>query len=390
MSSRRVILLRSQKGSARMVPHMAVQAHTTQAWTGERGNAPSAVRSDDQWQLVLERDASAAFIYAVRTTGVYCRPSCSSRRPRREHVLFFATGEQAAAAGFRACLRCRPDGVQADAVIAAQLSSHLQANLDRAVPLSELAQLSGRTPANTQRLFVRVVGVSPRAFQRQLRAEAFREELAEPGTRITDAMYDAGFSSPSRAHSGAPLGMEARQYRSGGKDQQIRYAVEPCPLGNVLVAATARGVCAVFLGDDGQALRAELQARFPLAELIEQAAPHLEAGLAAVQAAMGEHPAARDLPLDLRGTAFQARVWEALRAIPTGETRTYAQVAAAIGTPFAVRAVGTACGANPVSLLVPCHRVVGSSGKLTGYRWGVERKRTLLALERARKDVPTK
>jgi AraC family transcriptional regulator of adaptative response/methylated-DNA-[protein]-cysteine methyltransferase len=354
--------------------------------TVEEQAAPQAIsqirRSEEQWEQVLARDPSAGFLYAVTTTGVYCRPSCSSRRPRREHVLFFATGEQAAAAGFRACLRCRPDGVQAEARIAAQLSRHLRANLDRPVPLSELAHLSGRTPANTQRLFVRMMGVSPRAFQRQLRAAAFREQLAAPGARITDAVYDAGFSSPSRAHAGAPLGMEPRQYRSGGTALEIRYAVERCPLGNVLVAATERGVCAVFLGDDEQQLRSELQARFPRAELLGETGPHLEAALSAVQAAMGEHPAARDLPLDLRGTAFQARVWEALRAIPPGETRSYAQVAQAIGAPSAVRAVAGACAANPVALVVPCHRVVGSDGKLTGYRWGVERKRVLLALER--------
>ena len=347
------------------------------------GRQPEYPESEEHWQRVLARDARAEFVYAVHTTGIYCRPSCASRRPRRENVAFFPTPDEARAAGFRACLRCCPDSLQAEAVLAGRLTRHLRANLDRLVPLAELARIADRTPANTQRLFTRVLGVSPRSWQRQLRAEAFRGELSSAETRITDAVYDAGFSSPSRAHAGAPLGMEPRQYRAGGQSQRIRYVIEACPLGKVLVAATARGVCAVFLGDDEQQLKAELEERFPAAEFGGEASSHLDTGLRAVQAAMGEHPAALDLPLDLRATAFQARVWEALKAIPAGETRTYAQVAAAIGTPAAVRAVGTACGANPVSLLIPCHRVVGSNGKLTGYRWGIERKRRLLALEKA-------
>ena len=338
----------------------------------------------EQWEQVLARDARANFIYAVETTGIFCRPRCPSRRPARAHVRFFENGEQARAAGFRPCLRCAPEGQSASAIIAEQVAAYLGRHLDRQVSLRELGAHTGASGFTALRVFARVTGLSPRAYANALRAERFRAELEDaPGARITDAVYAAGFSGPSRAQHAAPLGMTAKQYRARGKGERIGYIVGSAPgeLGLLLVAATARGVCAVLLGGDAGELERELGRRFPAA-LVEPDS-HLEPQLRAVL--LAEPAAASELPLDLRGTAFQARVWAALRAIPRGETRSYAQVAAAVGNPKAVRAVARACAENPAALLVPCRRVIGGDGSLTGYRWGVERKRALLALEGARK-----
>ncbi len=344
------------------------------------------------WQQVLARDACATFVYAVRTTGIYCRPSCGSRRPARANVAFFPDAEAAHAAGFRACLRCRPETQPAEAALVERLAAYLEEQRERSVPLAELASIAGRAPTTVQKVFTRVMGLSPRAWANARRAQRYRELLASPGARITDAVYAAGFSGPSRAHSEAQLGMQARRFRAQGAGEHIGYALAdaslptarvlpPADLGRILVAATARGICAVLLGDDEAALTAELALRFPRAALAPDSslAPHL----AAVLAQLEEHPSAHSLPLDLRGTAFQARVWAALRAIPRGVTTSYAQLAAAVGSPEATRAVANACAQNPAAIVVPCHRVIGSNGKLTGYRWGIERKRALLALEQA-------
>ncbi len=347
-----------------------------------------------QWQQVLDRDQAASFFYAVRTTGIYCRPTCPSRRPARAHVLFFPAPEAAEAAGFRACLRCRPSTQPAEAALANRLAAYLGRHLERNVPLGELARFAGLSPGTVQRTFTRVLGLSPRAWANARRADCYRDLLAagHSAGSVTEALYVAGFSSPSRAHNAAPLGMEARRYRAQGAGERIGYVVahtaaaspafSEADLGYILLAATEEGVCAVLLGEDAEALVAELTGRFPRAELAPEAtlAPHLSAVLAQIE----EHPSAQTLPLDLRGTAFPARVWAALRTIPRGETRSYTQMAAAIGAPSAVRAVAAACGQNPAAILVPCHRVLGADGKLTGYRWGLSRKRALLALEKRR------
>jgi AraC family transcriptional regulator of adaptative response/methylated-DNA-[protein]-cysteine methyltransferase len=250
---------------------------------------------------------------------------------------------------------------------------------DRQVTLSELGRLTGRSPFTVERTFKRVLGVTPAQYQRQRRAASFRRELADGSARVTDAIYDAGYSGPGRAYENTQLGMAPGEYRAGGRDAQIGYAVGDCPLGKLLIATTPRGLCSVILGDSDKELARQLRVQFPLAKI--QPEPRLASMLAQVVSQFSEHPATLDLPLDLRATAFQMRVWEALRRIPRGETRSYAQLAASLGQPTAVRAVARACATNPVAVVVPCHRVIGSNGKLTGYRWGVERKKKLLEIE---------
>ena len=341
------------------------------------------MRNDDaRWRLVVERFAGACdFVYAVTTTGVFCRVGCGSRRPKREHVRFFANAGVARAAGYRACLRCAPEGAAAGVSLVSVVSVYLREHLDRVVGLAELGRVAGVSGGTVQRVFSRVVGMSPGAYTNALRAERFRAAL-EREASVTEAVYAAGFSGLSRAQEGAPVGMAPKTYKARGAGERIGYATEPSGhggLGMVLVASTERGVCAVLLGSERKELVSQLMARFPAAELLEDA--RLASRVGEVLEMVKEPAGARELPLDLRGTAFQARVWAALRAIPRGETRTYAQVAISVGNPKAVRAVAQACAMNPVALVVPCHRVIGSDGRLTGYRWGVERKRLLLAWE---------
>lgn len=354
-------------------------------------------RDQSMWDQVLARDATASFVYGVRTTGIYCRPSCGSRRPARANAAFFPDAQAAEAAGFRPCLRCQPNQAPREALLVERLAAYLDRERERSISLAELARVAGCAPTTVQRLFTRIMGLSPRAWVNARRAESYRGLLADPAARITDAVYAAGFSGPARAHGATPLGMQARRYRAQGAGERIGYILAGAPLpasgasagiglGRLLVAATARGVCAVLLGDDNAALTAELTRRFPRAELAPD--PTLGPHLDAILAELTEHPGSLALPLDLRGTAFQARVWAALRTIPRGTTQSYAQLAEAIGAPRSVRAVANACGQNPVAIVVPCHRVVGSNGKLTGYRWGVERKRALLALERRAAEEP--
>ena len=342
------------------------------------------------WQQVLERDARAdgQFFYAVKSTKIYCKPSCPSRRPTRKNVTFFPTTEAARGAGYRACLRCDPDRTtpkpdpQAEAI--AQVAEYLQKNGGERTRLKDLAKVTGVGKFTILRGFKRVLGVSPGEYGRTQKMAAFKAKVREPKVSVTEAMYEAGFGSSSRLYEGASatLGMTPTALKAGGKGLRIRYALADSPLGRLLVGATDQGVCAVALGDADEALVEELRERFPLAEL-KQMDRELEYAVAAIVGSLDEHAAAIALPLDVRATAFQHRVWRELQAIPRGETRTYGEVAAAIGSPRSVRAVASACGANPVALVVPCHRVVGKNGHLTGYRWGVERKRALLEQERS-------
>jgi AraC family transcriptional regulator of adaptative response/methylated-DNA-[protein]-cysteine methyltransferase len=353
----------------------------------------SGAFADDssRWDAVRRRDPTAdgSFWYSVATTGVYCRPSCAARLPLRHNVRFHETVEAARQAGFRPCKRCRPDEPPAAARRAALVAA-ARRRLDSAVEegeaeptLTELATEFGLSPFHFQRIFKRELGLSPKQYAAARRAERVREGL-DDGASVTEAIYDAGYSSSSRYYerSGAVLGMTATAWRRGGEGATIRFAVGQCSLGAILVAATERGVCAIAFGDDPQPLVEGLQDRFPSATLIG-ADPAFEQLVAEVVGFV-ERPSGRlDLPLDPDGTDFQRRVWQALRAIPAGERASYAEIARRIGQPAAVRAVARACAANPVAVAIPCHRVVRTDGALSGYRWGVERKRTLLGREAA-------
>ena len=341
------------------------------------------------WQQVLERDARAdgQFYYAVKSTKIYCKPSCPSRRPTRKNVTFFPSTAAAQAAGYRACLRCEPDlaasrpDPQAGAI--AVVTEYLEQHKGEKTRLKDLAKATGVGKFTILRGFKRVLGVSPGEYGRAQRIQAFKDRVREPKVRVTDAIYDAGFGSSSRLYEGADaaLGMTPTDLKAGGAGMKIRYTIADSPLGWLLVGATERGVCSISFGDSEEELVEDLRDRFPKAEL-KQMDRELSYAVEAIVGGLREHPAAIELPMDVRGTAFQQRVWRELQAIPRGETRTYSDVAAAIGSPKSVRAVAGACAANPVAVVVPCHRVVGKDGSLTGYRWGVERKRTLLENER--------
>ncbi len=337
------------------------------------------------WAAVRVRDAAAdgRFVYAVRTTGVYCRPSCPARLPRRENVSFFASAAAAEAAGFRACKRCHPAGPGPAARDAALVERACAGIADAETPpaLAELAAQAGLSPWHFHRVFKRVTGLTPRAYASACRKARMREELAR-GQRVTDAIYQAGFNSNGRfyAATGGALGMTPSAFRQGGAGERIRFAVGECSLGAILVAASARGLCAISLGDDPQVLVHALEDGFRRAELIGGDAG-FEALVARVVAFVDDPRIGLDLPLDIRGTAFQERVWQALSALPAGSTASYADIAAAIGQPSAVRAVARACAANRLAVAIPCHRVVRADGSVSGYRWGVERKRALLERE---------
>ena len=345
--------------------------------------APIRIDPEVAWQQLLAREPGAPFFYAVITTGVFCRANCGSRRPLRENVRFFSSAAEARAAGFRPCRRCKPARESGDPV--SQARSHLEANVDRPVPLAELARISALSPFTIQRLFKKVMGVSPLQYQRALRAAELRTALKK-GDSVTNAFYNAGFNSSSRAYEGAQLGMTPARFVSGGRGESIGYAVAPSPFGWMIVGATARGICWLSLAPSEKNAVASLRDEFPEAEL------HSDASLAGyVHTALQSVREGTDLSesrkladaLDLRGTVFQLRVWQALRNIPHGQTRTYSQIARELGEPNATRAVARACATNRVAVLVPCHRVVGASGSLTGYRWGIDRKRRLLEAERA-------
>jgi AraC family transcriptional regulator, regulatory protein of adaptative response / methylated-DNA-[protein]-cysteine methyltransferase len=349
----------------------------------------TAINPEQAWQQVLTRDAAGDghFVYAVETTGIFCRPSCPSRRPARRHVRFLPDAEAAIAAGYRACRRCHPAGEHAEAAMVRRLCGYLEQHRDRMITLQQLGRMAKLSPFTIQRMFERVLGVSPRHYQIELRAARLRDELAS-GRSVTDATYQAGFSSSSRMYESADtrLGMLPERFRKGGAGERIRFLITRCALGQVLLAATERGLCAVTLGDDGAFMEQELRQRFPAAAIAAATLddPALGRAAQAVLSHMTEHPVALDLPLDLRTTAFEQRVWRALETIPRGETRSYSALAAELGQPRAVRAVARACARNPLAVVVPCHRIIGKDGKLTGYRWGTERKRALLTLEQAK------
>jgi len=360
-----------------------------------KNSAAPAVFAGRAWQQVLARDRSAdgQFVYAVKSTGIYCRPSCPSRRPERKNVSFFPAPAQAEAAGYRACLRCEPQRAtprpdpQAEAI--GRAARFLSEHAGQRTSLDALAGAAGLGKFALQRGFKRVLGVTPGEYARAQRTERFRDKVRTPRpaskSPITDAVYAAGFGSSSRLYEGVDrtLGMSPTAMKAGGAGETIRYALADSPLGRVLVATTPRGLCAVLFADSDGEAAVDLRERFPQAVLRrDDADSHLAEAVRGVLAQMQESPTAAGLPFHVRATAFQQRVWRALLAIPRGETRTYAEIAAAVGAPRAVRAVGTACGANLLAVVVPCHRVVGADGRLTGYRWGVERKRRLLAMER--------
>lgn len=351
--------------------------------------APAIADTDTdagRWDALRRRDPAAdgRFVYAVRSTGVYCRPSCAARPARPENVAFYDTNAEAERAGFRPCKRCRPDGPsqaerRAEAVARA---CRLIDEAEEVPPLDQLAAAAGLSPHHFHRIFKQATGVTPRAYAEARRAARVAGTLQEAGS-VTEAIYEAGYGSSGRFYetAGARLGMTPTAYRRGGAGEAIRFAVGACSLGSILVAATERGVCAILLGDDPEALLRDLQDRFPKAELIGGDAG-FEVTVAQVVGLVEAPGTGLDLPLDIGGTAFQQRVWQALRAIPAGRTASYAEIARAIGEPAAVRAVARACGANPLAVAIPCHRVVRSDGGLSGYRWGVERKRDLLERER--------
>ncbi len=341
-----------------------------------------------RWGAVVDRNqmADGYFFYSVRTTGVYCRPSCPSRRARREHVRFHRTTAEAERAGFRPCKRCRPD----EPALAERRAALVEAacrTIERAAQpptLGALAEAAAVSRFHFHRVFTSLTGVSPRQYAAAHRTRRVRDGLAQRGT-VTEAIYGAGFNSSGRFYASASgaLGMTPTRFRAGGAGMSMRFAVGQCWLGAVLVAATETGVCAVFLGDDPDALVQELQDRFPKALLVggdRDFEGHMAKVIGSVEApGQGLH-----LPMDIRGTAFQQRVWQALRDIPAGATASYTDIARRIGAPKAVRAVAGACGANPIAVAIPCHRVVRRDGALSGYRWGIERKRALLQREAIR------
>lgn len=345
--------------------------------------------SDDAyWQAICARDRAwdEHFVFAVRTTGIYCRPSCAARRPLRHNVLYFATPLQAEEAGYRACRRCAPNSTAPSLVERARV--YIDTHADEHITLHILAAQVCCSPAHLQRTFQRVVGVSPHSYLRARRMEGFKQQV-RAGATVTTALYAAGYDSShalyAQAHSA--LGMTPATYRHGGRGQQIAYTVASCALGWVLVAATERGVCMVSLDDAPAALEEALVTEFPAATLVRSDAD-LEAWvMPIVRFVTGAQQALEEVPVDAAGTRFQQRVWQALRAIPYGSTRTYRDIATQIGQPTAARAVARACATNPVSLVIPCHRVVRASGEVSGYRWGVQRKQSLLAQERRLADL---
>jgi AraC family transcriptional regulator of adaptative response/methylated-DNA-[protein]-cysteine methyltransferase len=347
--------------------------------------------SDPRWAAVLARapGADGKFFYSVKTTGVYCRPSCAARAPRPENVGFHPTTAAAERAGFRPCKRCKPGQpslAERQMSRVAELCRLIQ-NAEHTPSLEELATHAGLSAYHLHRVFKAVTGLTPKAYAAEHRAERIRIELGRSDT-VTEAIYGAGFNSNGRfyAESNQVLGMTPTNYRAGGTNTEIRFAVGECWLGSILVAASARGVCAILMGDDPDRLTRDLQDRFPRASLIGGDA-EFERLVAKVIGLVEAPRVGLDLPLDIRGTAFQQRVWRALRTIPPGATLSYSDIAERIGSPKSVRAVARACAANPLAVAIPCHRVVRSNGGTSGYRWGTERKRALLDRE-ANTSVP--
>jgi len=352
--------------------------------------APDAT-IDPRWRAVVERDRQwdGSFVFAVTSTKIFCRPSCPSRRPRADRVRFYANTSDARAAGFRACKRCVPESASSagsDALHTPMVVRAISLLDNEAMTVTQLADALEVSRAHLQRVFTRLVGCTPAEWQRAQRSERLRTAL-QSSESVSSAAFDAGFDSLPSAYTAASahLGMSPGALRRGAAGETVFYTIVPCALGCVLVAMTSRGVHRVILGDDPLALDATLRASLPAADIVRDDAALGDIGASVVALASGaalSHTLLEALPLDLRGTAFQQRVWRELQRIPRGETITYAELAARIGAPKAVRAVGTACGANPVAMVVPCHRVVRADGSLGGYAWGVERKARLLRAEK--------
>ena len=360
-----------------------MQANLTMSTKRERQAA--ATLADPRWAAVAARDAEAdgQFVYSVRTTGVYCRPSCPSRGARPENVAFHANPHEAERAGFRACRRCKPDEgsvASRQAEMVAALCRYIE-QAEQPPTLDELAERAGMSAFHLHRVFKAATGLTPRSYADAHRAKRMRREL-QGAESVTDAIYGAGYNAASRFYEQADdmLGMTPSSFRAGGTGAEIRFAVGECSLGSILVAQSARGVCAILMGDDPQVLVQQLQDRFPKARLVGGDAS-FERLVAQVVGFVEAPRIGLDLPLDVRGTAFQQRVWQALREVPAGRTVSYAEIAERIGAPKSVRAVAQACAANALAVAIPCHRVVRSDGNLSGYRWGVERKRALLDRE---------
>lgn len=350
------------------------------------------------WESVLHRDPSAdgRLLYAVTTTGIYCRPSCPSRRPKRDNVAFFSSVEAAERAGFRACQRCRPNGVTSSSSAVERARAYIDTHIadfgEERITLELLGEESGLSPYHLQRKFKALLGLTPAQYIRARKSERLKSELKR-GETVSRATFGAGYGSSSRVYgtADARLGMTPATYRRGGAGVNIEYVTAKTSLGTLLVAATERGVCAVTLGDDAAVLEAALEREYPAATRtrVANASSALGGWVAEIVAAVDGKRARADVPVDVQASAFQWKVWRELQKIPFGETRSYAEIASAIGSAKAVRAVASACANNRVAVVVPCHRVVRSDGGLSGYRWGVERKRKLLENERALRDEGT-
>lgn len=360
----------------------------TTSKTFRTGSSDSCAPDEERWNAVVRRDAKAdgKFFYSVKTTGVYCRPSCTARLALRKNVAFHDSWEAAERAGFRACKRCQPNGKALSEEYAGKVAAacRMIETADEAPALDALARSAAMSKFHFHRVFTKFSGLTPKAYAKAHRAGRTRKELSRRGT-VTEAIYSAGFNSNGRfyAESSQMLGMKPKSFQRGGAGESIRFAVGECSLGAILVASSEKGVCAIFLGTQPEKLVRDLEDSFPKAELIggDRAFERVVANV------VGFVEAPRiglDLPLDVRGTAFQQRVWNALRKIPVGETLSYTEVARRIGSPKSVRAVAGACAANTIAVAIPCHRVLRNDGSLSGYRWGVERKRALLGNERAR------
>src|SRR5213082_3159307 len=337
------------------------------------------------WRATLARDSRAdgSFVLAVRSTHIYCRPSCPARRPLRRNVTFFRTREEAERQGYRPCLRCRPNEISGPVGLVQRAVDLLAQSTDESLRLRQLAQTLGATQSTLRRAFLQVTGLKPRELAEALRLKRFKA-LMRAGKSITDALYETGYGSSSRVYerSNAQLGMTPATYRKGGLGIKIGYTIAKSPLGRVLVGATERGVSAVYLGDAENTMIAELREEYPRAE-IAPATDSFQRWVREIVQRIEGKPPRLELPLDLQATAFQRRVWQELQRIPRGKTRSYSQVAQSLGKPKAVRAVARACATNPVSIVVPCHRVIREDGTMAGYRWGLARKEQLLAQERS-------
>lgn len=348
----------------------------------------SYATDDDKWRAVLahDRNADRQFFFSVKTTGIYCLPSCRSRTPLRKNVAFHATAGDAERAGFRPCKRCSPTGPSRSEEHGAAIAKACRAieSADEPPSLDALAQLAGMSPYHFHRTFKSITGLTPKEFAVANRSQRVRHALSNKRATVTEAIYEAGFKSNGRFYekSAETLGMTPTAFRNGGTDMMIRHATSKCSLGLVIVAATAKGICFIGLGDTRKELLEDLQHRFPKARLTD-GDKDFGRTVAKVVAFVEAPGTGLDLPLDVRGTAFQQKVWRALRAIPLGSTSTYTEIAKRIGAPKAVRAVAGACGANKLALVIPCHRVLRNDGALSGYRWGVDRKRALLKKEGA-------